>query len=397
MEIRWLAGRTIGLKYLLIAVLALASHYAFAGDGFSGMDDNVVARMGSHRPLLELTYDFNRKFGGWIETNVLLHAGSSVVAAGLMGPFAGVMLAVHPLAADAVQSVAGRSSLLCGLLVMIAAWLAVNRAWILYAVAVVLAFLVKEEAVIAVVILPFILEGRARLWSIALIAAMMPAGFMATYAAQMTNGLEATGMPIAPTGLERIGLYLSGIASHAVHNFFVPIKLSADPVIGIIVWPLGLAVLIVLGIVAYHNHVGAALAFGSLVIYLFAELPDVMFEHRLYLLVAGMSGIVASALRGRFVAAGLAACMLLSVVTMHRSLTYSRPDLLWKDTLSKGESYRARINYSAALAYVGDFSNAEKTLAGARRTPLVRQRLALYAQRRGSMSDVIKYLTESGT
>src|SRR5437899_3539478 len=109
------------------AWIALAAFLAYGsilwnGAGFAHPDDREAASMVccDFRPFLAETYAFNRHVGGWMLTNFALH----VIAGWLLFAISGSLLAAwlfvaHPMAADAVASVAGRSSVLAAVFILL--------------------------------------------------------------------------------------------------------------------------------------------------------------------------------------------------------------------------------------------------------------------------------------
>ena len=379
------------MKIVLVALLAIAVNWPFAGIGMSGMDDLAVLQgRNPRRSLTNLTYDFDPT----LKTNIALHAAASAAAAWAFSPVAGTLLAVHPMTVDAVHSVAGRSSLLCALFVLLSAAMAMRKSWVACLAFGIVACLAKEEGIALVIIVPLIV-GRVAFAPFALAAALLlPAGIRAAGSGVIVPNLWMAGMP-TPVGVwEYAASYLSGIANHIGLNAAAPLWLSADPLITSAWWPLGLLMIIGLGRLALSRP-AAALALGSVLIYLPAMLPDPILEHRYYLFLIGASGLAASMLP-RSVA--IALCGLLAVGTMHRAIAYQKPESLWADADAKSNgAYRARINHAMVLAMNGNLNSAERLYRTLPRTPFIRRQLATLQLARGDMAAATRELDENNS
>lgn len=120
------------------------------------------------RPITWLTYHLDALYGGlspkrWHRSNIWIHALSVVTAyhvgLHLLHPIgaliAALVFAVHPLSTMAVSYIAGRSSALCSLFMLLSVLSALSHQWLMLGLSAFLAFFSKEEAMI----LPVLLGG----------------------------------------------------------------------------------------------------------------------------------------------------------------------------------------------------------------------------------------------
>lgn len=293
--------RRIG-PYVCIAILAFLAYgpVLWNGAGWSSMDDGDAAASTccAFRPLVALSYTFNRHFGGWMVTNFGLHAIASLLLLSIAGPAPAALFAVHPMAADSVASVAGRST-----------------------------------EILAVCVLGAILIGRKKP-RLGIALGLLLAGFSAGFVPSYISSLPHPG-----NRLEYARHYVSAFGSYIIPNMIGPLRLSADPDIPHEGWSefIGWSALALLTVGMVHAIAERRLrlAFGltllPLVPYMFVPLPDVFFEHRAYLALAGISIILAVALRNQVVI-GLCAGLFL-IGSHYRVAAYSSPLRLWTDAV----------------------------------------------------------------
>lgn|SRR5438128_461737 len=313
---------------VLCALLAYGS-ILWNGAGFAHPDDREAASMVccDFRPFLAETYAFNRHVGGWMLTNFALH----VIAGWLLFAVSGSLLAAwlfvaHPMAADAVASVAGRSSVL---------------------------------AAVFILLLILSLRFRRRLHSFSLLAGV---GILASSLGIPARLLH---IPGSLPALEWIYRWISAVGNYIVPRMLVPDPLSADPelVASSVSFALGCvliagAVFLFVRIPALRLPVG--LMGVGLLPYLFRPLPDVFLEHRAYLALAGAMILVA-----RYLPRTLTIpCLALFILAAHqRADVYHSPQTLWADAAAKAPNVmRPHLNHGAICGMDLDLVCAEKEL-----------------------------------
>lgn len=329
--------------YVLIAVVAVAAYGAILvnGAGFSHPDDGVAAQMrcvieginavpgGStgcnFRPLVALTYQVNQRFGGWMLTNLGFHILAGFLVYSLAGSLsAAVLFSVHPMAADAVASVAGRSAVLLAVSALGAVCLIRRWKWLS-------------------------LPGFAILAG--------TAGFNPDY---------FNAIPRRPEIVDHVARYFSALGSYVIPRAFIPLQLSADPDIRFS------AVFLVFGVLVAVLAIGAAIslrrtpwAAGFLLLtlplipYALVPLPDVFLEHRAYLSLAGVSILLACALK-TFKVAQFALVGLFMLLSVNRSFVYASPIALWQDAAQASPNKgRPHNNLAGAYARAGLWKAAQ--------------------------------------
>ncbi len=311
---------------MLLAFLAYGP-ILFNGAGWSGIDDLDASNLKccGFRPLLALTYQLNSRFGGWMLLNLALHVAVAwmllYVSKSLI---AALIFAVHPMAADAVGSVAGRSGLLVALGVLAG-------------------IVIYRRSKPAGLLLGFM----------ALVAAM---GFHPSYFGTIHG---------APGRLEFTRVYGSALFSYVLPKMFVPLGLSPDPLISQH-WAGGFCIFLVMASLAWWKFPRLRLGLGLLVLplipFFFVPLTDVFFDHRGYLSLAGAAILMAHAL-SRTPRAALVIIPALLVMANSRALVYSSPERLWEDAVEKAPMKgRPHVNLGAAYARSGRWYEAEAQL-----------------------------------
>lgn len=294
------------------------------GAGFSHPDDMAAAELKccGFRPLLGLTYQANARFGGWIATNLALHLAVAFLLYRWTGSLIGTLLfAAHPMAADAVASVAGRSAL-----------------------------------VLAVpVLLVFSLASRWRWLGVVLVASA--AGFLPGYWSTIQD---------VPRWLDHVGRFSSAVASYIGPRMFIPFDLSADPwitfsILGCAAGFAASGVMLILGMQPIPRE--WRIAFGLMALplaaYMAVPLPDVFLEHRAYLSLAGASLMLGLLLRRSRPVAAAVLCLFIALSNV-RAQVYATPLTLWADAVEKAPlNARARVNYGAVLAFAHRHAEAK--------------------------------------
>ncbi len=317
--------------YAVIAILAFAAFGSILwnGAGFSNPDDLAasVANSWNFRPLVMLTYQFNQHVGGWMATNFILHlAAAWLVFLISRSMLAASLFVVHPMAADAVASVSGRSSIILAITVF----------------AVLLAFARFGRKAIIPSIVTILMAGAftPRVWLV---------------------------VKDAPGFGHHFARFIAALPLYIIPNMLVPIHLSADPEIRYAIWAfaLGLALILALGI-AFTFHVernlrlGIGLFLAGLLPYAFVPLPDVFMEHRGYLALAGSMILVSSLLNQRALLLALGCFIILA---HDRADVYSSQVRLWEDAVLKSpDLYRPHLNLGGAYALALRFEDSRTEL-----------------------------------
>lgn len=352
------------MKIVAVALLALLTWLpvTWNGAGWSFVDDLFALQ--TTRPLLRATYEANMRLGGFMWTNVAIHAVASVAFLALTDSLpAAALFAVHPLAADAIASVSGRSSLLCGMFMLCSlAALRSGRTWA-FGVLAFMAFMTKEEAVALCALVPITLFflGRRRAALYFSLGGALLAGVLAL--AWRPHGVSTPRVNTAAIG---------AIGAHVTTNMLWPTQLSADPYPAN--WPLAFTL------------------YPSMWPYAFVKLADPIFEHRAYLAIASSMFLLSLVLPKRTWV--MVACAFI-IISWTRCDAYSSSVKLWRDAVVKAPlAYRPHVNYGSALAAVGRKREAEQEFERAiwikpfKQDNIARNNLASLRMYRGDMRGV---------
>lgn len=298
-----------------IAVVILVATCAYGpilwnGAGFSMPDDLAAAQLRccEFRPALGLTYEFNARFGGWMLMNLALHViAALLVLAVSRSVLAGCLFACHPMAADAVASVAGRSSILLAIAVLAGSWL------------------VKRH----------LKTGLVALAALVLFSAGFTSDFLA-----LLNG------PSLRTHVHR---FASAMGTYAVPRMIVPASLSADPEI-------------------HYSVAGEVVGWITLPLYvpilpyIAVPLPDVFLEHRAYLCLAWIAVLMAWTMK-RWPLTGVTVIAVFMAMSLHRVDVYSSPLTLFEDAVLKSPgNARAHVNLAEAYSRMNRYDDVEREL-----------------------------------
>lgn len=317
--------------YLIVLAVALASYcpILWNGAGFSHPDDLAVVQGQSfelsgyaYRPVATLTYMLNRRFGGWMATNLALHLIAAVLVLALSRSWvAGCLFAAHPMATDAVASIAGRSMELFAVFVL-AALLAVRTK--------------RVYSFLALGVL-----GLLCLWT------------PPSKAASAALPLVEAGLPPTPGHIEHFHLFASALGTYIIPRMIVPVRLSPDPgphysylgeAVGLLALPLAL----------------------PLIPYALMPLQDVFLEHRAYLALAWIAMLagLTSIRRQPFLAAVIVGVFI--VGSWQRVAVYKLPISLWEDARDKApDKMRPHFNLGTYYAQQGRFVDSERELTQA--------------------------------
>lgn len=330
------------------------------GAGFSHPDDLFASKMDGwgNRPLLTLSYMFNRHLGGWMLMNLACHVLAAILVFRLSNSMlAGCLFGAHPMAADAVASVAGRSSVLCAVFIFSALLVLRHGRWVAWVILGVCAFLVKQEAVALLLLSPALLLVDHKWRQAAILAVVSVILALVLWVAwhpflKQTGdvpSLTAVGLQSAPGQWEYFHRFASAVGGYIVPRMIVPVRLSADPdvsyswkseIVGWLVMPMVL----------------------PMVPYALAPLPDVFLEHRAYLSLAVAAMLLAWALRERPIFT-VVVVVLFVAASAQRAFVYAEPARLWEDATIKGPSKgRPHINLAVIYASKNQYGAAEREL-----------------------------------
>ncbi len=414
---------------VLLAAVAAAWATSFAGT-FQFDDWNVIVNeprvaslaawwgsMPGIRPLLKLSFAANRGSGlglaGFHAVNLAVHAGSALLLLSLLrrvasrtgaadlrhraAPLLGALLfALHPVQAESVTYLSGRSASLAGMLALasVVAWLAGRdgeRRWLSLALSPLLlaaSLAAKETAVVlpaALLLLDAVDLRRPFRWRASLTATAphwaVLAGAAAAFAASPTyRRMLATSAALRPPW-ENLLTHLDALAWLAGQVVRLD-RLVADPALPAVEgWTAAVAVeaallLAALAWALFSLRRRPALAFGVLWFLLWLPptgwwlpRPDPASERQLYLSLAGPAWIAGLWLSPWVAAGGVrrAAVALLAialgVATAARSLVYADEVRFWEDVVRKApHGARAHGNLGFALAARCRIPEAEASL-----------------------------------
>lgn len=375
--------------YALIAAAILAA-YANAFSGSFQFDDwNVIANepkvatlaawwasMPGIRPILKLTYAFNREIGlgvpGFVAFNVAVHAANASLvfsilkrlASARVALVAALLFALHPAQTEAVTYVSGRSTALAAMFALgsTLAWMD-GRRWLSPALFV-LALGVKEY--VAVLPLALILIEPKRWREVKLHVAVLAAVAAVVLATPTYRHLLVTSLSARPF-LDQIRTQIDAIAWLA-GQVVRPDLLNADPMLPVrTAWQPDLvfkaAAILALLASAWR---WPALRFGVFWFFLWllptnSLLPrlDVANDRQLYLPLVGLAFLVAAIPRSTWAVGAL--CLALAVSTHLRNRVYDDEVIFWADVGRKSsENPRAFHNLGYALALAGRTEEAEQ-------------------------------------
>lgn len=386
-------------RLLVIAAALLAyGSILWNGAGLSMPDDLLAmhAPLNGPRPFYVFV---NHVFGSSMFVNLALHAVCALLVYEIMlhiikgywlpATLAGVFFASHPLQADAVASVAGRSMLLCALYSLSAVlvslrfrdgWSAIfGSIFLLMA-----AFACREDAITVIPVIVYVYYERgvlSRLAAIIAVPALMTYGHLliAWHDASKipASGIAAADVVSVYTPPAHFTLrYLEAMSQHFFPALF-GIGLSAAPRIDASsLWLI--VTLMLIGIVIFmferakmpYMRCAWLLFLAPLAAYAFMPLSDVTLEHRYYIAMAGLSiivGIIAGLLNAQFsrrYAYGMITVIALLIAgSTVRSHTYRSMESLYADAAAKNpDDPRVRINHAMSLYVVGRHAEARGEL-----------------------------------
>ncbi|HEX6851944.1 MAG TPA: tetratricopeptide repeat protein [Candidatus Polarisedimenticolaceae bacterium] len=382
-------GTREAAPYLLIVAAILAA-YANAFPGSFQFDDwNVIANepkvaslaawwasMPGIRPLLKLSYAFNREIGlgvpGFVAFNVLVHAANAALVFAILkrlstartALLAALLFALHPVQTEAVTYVSGRSTSLAAMFALgsALAWMK-GRRWLSPALFV-LALGVKEY--VAVLPLALILIEPKRWREVKTHVAVLAAIAAVVLATPTYRHLLVTSLSARPP-LDQVRTQIDAIlwlAGQVVR----PDLLNADPMLPVRTsWD---GVLVLKGVAIVGVLAAAwrwpALRFGVLWFFLWllptnSILPrlDVANDRQLYLPLVGVAFLIGKIPRSTWVVGALCAALVFS--THLRNRVYADEVVFWGDVARKSpENARAFHNLGYALALAGNNDAAKQ-------------------------------------
>ncbi|MGA2769201.1 MAG: hypothetical protein ABSG26_00150 [Bryobacteraceae bacterium] len=385
---------------LLLLAAALAAFGASLGSGFH-FDDYAIfsdpvltSRWGwlgvwgwrQTRPLTYLSFWLNYQTGGqnplgYHALNLLLHLGAVLLAYECLRRIlperaalvAAALFAVHPLQAEAVDYVWGRSIVLAALLSFAAllCWIT-GRPWaaVAYFAA---ALLAKEECAAFPLVLSMLpARPRGRSHIAVMLGLSVAAGARVIYAAAVTPG--------APAGLHagispwKYLLAQGPVILRYLRLLIVPYGFTVDA--DIHVPAVGLGVLAWAGIAAlavflwrYRRHPGAMWLLAGLILLIPSSsvfpAADLSADRRMYLPLLGFAAAAGWLLtRVRTAALAVVVAVGLTGVSMGRTHVWMTEERLWREAVRRApEKVRPKIQLARAVPA----AEALELLAGARR------------------------------
>jgi protein O-mannosyl-transferase len=400
--------------WIAIPLAVLAAHATGLQGGYQLDDWRVIvgdprvqslaawwASMPGIRPLLKLTYALNNQSGlglpGFHAVNLAIHASAAALAyllllrlgrrLGIEGRgvalLGALVFALHPVQAESVTYLSGRSASLSGALGLASALAFTagrdeGRRWLVHLASpllMALALCVKETAVVlpaALLLLEAVDLRRPFSWREALRAtsahlALAAAAAAAFLASPVYRSMLGRSLSLRPPGLQ---LLTQARATAWLAGQLVPLRgLSADPALEPVATASAGAVLLALVVLAVaaaallllRRRPAPALAAAWFLCWLAPQgwwLPraEPASERQLYLALLGPAWLAALALsrlpwpRARAVTAG-ALLLLLGAATAARSRVYRDEVTFWTDAVQKAPgSARAHGNLGYALA-----------------------------------------------
>jgi tetratricopeptide (TPR) repeat protein len=386
-------------RFLLLAA-ALAAFGASLGSGFH-LDDYAIFSdpvltspsgwLGvwswrQTRPLTYLTFWLNYQTGGqdalgYHILNLLLHLGAVLLAYECLRRVlperaalaAAALFAVHPLQAEAVNYVWGRSIVLAALLCFgaLLCWIT-DRPWTAVA-CFAAALLAKEECAafpLVLAMLPARPRGRSPI--AVMLGLAVAAGARVIYAAAVTPG--------APAGFQagispwRYLLAQGPVILRYLRLLIVPYGFTVDADIhvpavwvGVLAWT-GMAGLAVL-LWRYRRHTGAMWLLAGLILLIPSSsvfpVADLSADRRMYLPMLGFAAAAGWLLtRVRTAALAAAVAVVLTGVSVGRTQVWMTEERLWREAVRRApEKVRPKIQLARAVPA----AEALELLAGARR------------------------------
>ena len=357
------------------------------------------------RGLLLASYRLNYLIGGadpfgYHVGNVLIHAVNVLLVYAILltlalGPiyafFGAAVFGVHTLMSSSVLYVAGRSSLLCAtfyftaillfcLVLRLPAWWQ-KAIWLLpVAAAVVLAWQVKQEAIMAPIFLAFLAlyASQFKHWKLAVGLSIIPLLGLVAIRDRIANLYEITAISQTQVmaGIEQslpvgqyIPSYISAVCWYVLPRFLVPASLSIDPAIPTVSWRsnenfFALWILVAVCYVGWSLRKTyplatlsvAALFISPLAAYSIIPMADVIQEHRLYIPGLSIAFFAAMTLqlawektRIRF-ALIVPVLAILAAMTMQRGTVWATSISLWQDAAVKA-TLKSRTQFNLGQAY----------------------------------------------
>ena len=371
---------------LLLLAAALAAFGASLGSGFHFDDYAIFSNpvltspwgwlqvwgWRQTRPLTYVTFWLNYWIGGqdpigYHVLNLLLHLGAVLLAYECLRRLlpqraalvAAALFAVHPLQAEAVDYVWGRSIVLAALLCFAAllCWLT-GRPWTAVA-CFALALLAKEECAafpLVLAMLPAKPRGRSHI--AVMLALAVAAGARVVYAAAVTPGaLAGPRAGISPSNyLLAQGLVILRYLRLLIvpYGFTVDADIRVPPVwVGVLAWAAIAALALFLW--RYRRHTGAMWLLAGLILLLPSSsifpAADLSADRRMYLPLLGFAA-AAGWLLTRVRTSALAAVFVvaLATVSIARTHVWMTEESLWREAVRRApEKVRPKIQLARAV------------------------------------------------
>lgn len=349
--------------------------------------------------------------------NILIHIGAGLLLYGIIrrtlllprwnsrfdetAPWLALMTSllwtVHPLQTESVTYIAQRIEALMGFFFLLTFYCFIrgassvhNRAWLAASLCVCMVGMGTKEVMVTAPILLFLYDGLflAPSWSdLVRKRWKLHAVFFSSWLFFM--GLLVMGIMRAQA--EQVSLFFQGVnrwdyaltqlnvLAHYLRLSVVPYPLCLDynwPLVhsltgalwpGVMTFALGVATLWALWQRSWVGFIGAWFFFILAPTSSFSPLPDVAFEHRMYLPLAGVLAFLVVAthsLAGKYRwlcgAIVLSSVVVFTLLTHFRNETYRSQETMWRDVIRKQPAnFRTYISLSAALLEEGRYKEVD--------------------------------------
>ncbi len=318
------------------------------------------------RPLTYLTFWLNvqtsgREAAGYHAVNLALHGAAVLLAYACLSRLlpkgtalvAALLFAVHPLQAEAVDYVWGRSIVLAAVLCLasLLAWLN-GRRWA--AVAWFAAALLAKEEVAAFPLVLVLVTGWDRRIA-AMLGCAAAAGARVIWATAVTPGAPAG----VQAGISPWHYFLAqgGAIWRYLRLLAVPWRFTIDPEIGVPPAWLGLAAWLALGVlvaVLWRRKAGPWILAGLVLLLPSSSIfpaADLAADRRMYLPVLAFAGALCSLPWGRVKALWPALVVVLAGVSMARTHVWRSDEALWREAVERApHKVRPKIHLARDVA-----------------------------------------------
>src|SRR3569623_1369533 len=400
-EVRWAAAAAAVTAIVWLGALASPYHYDDfvtpledpASQSLGALADHLITTL---RPLTKLTYALESSLGltsaaARHGVDIAIHAGAAGVLVLLLAALCvpvrtaavcGALWGVHPIHAESVIAVAGRSEARSGLLVLGAVLAYVHRRHRAAGLVLGLAVLARETALAAIIAIvaaeligePVPWRERARRLGPSLLAFVVAATWIvATPRVRELASYSYDGMRVHESLRAQLAAVPVGVTLY-VRPWALALDHDAPHATALVVVAIGLyAAVLAAGIAAVRRRHAAAVGIAvwrAAIVPTQSAVPklDALSERPLALARAGIVIVVAVIASARaLLAAGRAATIAFAAATWARARVYRSDLLLWGDAASKArEHVRPHMMYAVFLHRGNRDDDARRVLERAR-------------------------------